>query len=222
MKIYSTRIVEGLRERGFDVIEAKDVCRGDPDKAALSLSAAAGRIMITDDWGFGELAIRLRQPAIGVIIYWSLCSSRPQAGGFRRRTYSGIGRYLFWAHHNSLSRGARAQASTLLTRAKSNAGAGRKGLRCAAFPDILRGCCTSTISHTASRGGLLFEQATAAIPDGHKVGLVGRNGTGKTTLLRLIAGEFTPDDGSINFPKNATIAHVSQEAPGGPRACLKR
>lgn len=64
----STRIVEGLRERGFDVIEAKDVCRGDPDKVALSLSAAAGRIMITDDWGFGELAIRLRQPAIGVII----------------------------------------------------------------------------------------------------------------------------------------------------------
>jgi predicted nuclease of predicted toxin-antitoxin system len=64
----STRIVEGLRERGFDVIEAKDVCRGDSDKVALSLSAAAGRIMITDDWGFGELAIRQRQPAIGVII----------------------------------------------------------------------------------------------------------------------------------------------------------
>ena len=66
------------------------------------------------------------------------------------------------------------------------------------------------------QGRPLFEQATAAIPDGHKVGLVGRNGTGKTTLLRLIAGEIHPDDGSINFPKNATIAHVSQEAPGGP------
>jgi predicted nuclease of predicted toxin-antitoxin system len=64
----STRIVTGLRERGFDVVEAKDICRGDPDEAALSLSAASGRIMITDDWGFGELAVRLRQPAIGVII----------------------------------------------------------------------------------------------------------------------------------------------------------
>jgi predicted nuclease of predicted toxin-antitoxin system len=94
----STRIVEGLRERGFDVIEAKDVCRGDSDKVALSLSAAAGRIMITDDWGFGELAIRQRQPAIGVIIL--LCSSRPQAGGFRRRTHSDIGQYLFWEHHS--------------------------------------------------------------------------------------------------------------------------
>ncbi len=70
-------------------------------------------------------------------------------------------------------------------------------------------------------GRLLFEQATAAIPDGHKVGLVGRNGTGKTTLLRLISGEIHPDDGSISFPKNATMAHVSQEAPGGPETLLE-
>jgi len=64
----STKIVRGLRELGFDVAEAKDVCRGDPDEIALSLSAAAGRIMITDDWGFGELSVRLQQPAAGVII----------------------------------------------------------------------------------------------------------------------------------------------------------
>ena len=70
-------------------------------------------------------------------------------------------------------------------------------------------------------GRLLFEQATAAIPDGHKVGLVGRNGTGKTTLLRLISGEIHADDGSISFPKSATIAHVSQEAPGGPESLLE-
>ena len=71
------------------------------------------------------------------------------------------------------------------------------------------------------QGRPLFEHATAAIPDGHKVGLVGRNGTGKTTLLRLIAGEIHADDGAINFPKNATIAHVSQEAPGGPETLLE-
>jgi ATP-binding cassette subfamily F protein 3 len=70
-------------------------------------------------------------------------------------------------------------------------------------------------------GRPLFEHATAAIPDGHKVGLVGRNGTGKTTLLRLIAGELHPDDGSISFPKNARLAHVSQEAPGGPETLLE-
>jgi ATP-binding cassette, subfamily F, member 3 len=71
------------------------------------------------------------------------------------------------------------------------------------------------------QGRPLFERATAAIPDGHKVGLVGRNGTGKTTLLRLIAGEIHADDGAINFPKNATIAHVLQEAPGGPESLLE-
>jgi ATP-binding cassette subfamily F protein 3 len=71
------------------------------------------------------------------------------------------------------------------------------------------------------QGRPLFEHATAGIPDGHKVGLVGRNGTGKTTLLRLIAGEIHADDGAINFPKNATIAHVLQEAPGGPETLLE-
>jgi ATP-binding cassette subfamily F protein 3 len=70
-------------------------------------------------------------------------------------------------------------------------------------------------------GRPLFEHATAGIPEGHKVGLVGRNGTGKTTLLRLIAGEIHPDEGSITFPKNARLAHVSQEAPGGPETLLE-
>jgi len=70
-------------------------------------------------------------------------------------------------------------------------------------------------------GRPLFEHATAAIPEGHKVGLVGRNGTGKTTLLRLIAGELHADDGTIGYPKNARLAHVSQEAPGGPETLLE-
>lgn len=69
-------------------------------------------------------------------------------------------------------------------------------------------------------GRTLFDRATAGIPDGHTVGLVGRNGTGKTTLLRLIAGEITPDDGSISFPKIAQLGLVSQEAPGGPESLI--
>ena len=46
-------------------------------------------------------------------------------------------------------------------------------------------------------GRPLIEHASAVIPTGHKVGLVGRNGTGKTTLFRLIRGELTLDTGSI-------------------------
>ena len=69
-------------------------------------------------------------------------------------------------------------------------------------------------------GRALFEGATAAIPAGHKVGLVGRNGTGKSTLLRLITGEIAPDNGSISIPKNTRIGQVAQEAPGGPESLL--
>ena len=64
-------------------------------------------------------------------------------------------------------------------------------------------------------GRPILEGATVAIPEGHKVGLVGRNGAGKTTLLRLVAGEITPDLGGITMPKGARIGYVQQEAPGG-------
>ena len=64
-------------------------------------------------------------------------------------------------------------------------------------------------------GRLLIEDASIAIPAGHKVGIVGRNGTGKTTLLKLITGELPADDGSISWPKNFTIGHVAQEVPAG-------
>lgn len=64
----ASMIVAGLIERGYDVIDAKFVCRGDNDECVLSLSVAAGRIVITDDWGFGEMTVRHGQPAAGVII----------------------------------------------------------------------------------------------------------------------------------------------------------
>ena len=70
-------------------------------------------------------------------------------------------------------------------------------------------------------GRVLLDGATAAIPSGHKVGLVGRNGTGKTTLLRLVTGELTPDAGSITTPKGVRIGHVAQEAPGGEETLLE-
>jgi len=70
-------------------------------------------------------------------------------------------------------------------------------------------------------GRVLLDKATAGIPAGHKVGIVGRNGTGKTTLLRLMLGEITPDDGAISWPKTASIGSVAQEAPGGPESLIE-
>ncbi len=69
-------------------------------------------------------------------------------------------------------------------------------------------------------GRLILDQATAAIPTGHKVGLVGRNGAGKSTLLKLITGELAADDGGITVSKGARIGHVAQEAPGGQESLV--
>jgi ATP-binding cassette, subfamily F, member 3 len=65
-------------------------------------------------------------------------------------------------------------------------------------------------------GRTLFDHATAAIPTGHKVGLVGRNGSGKSTLLKLITGKIEAETGGISMPKRAIIGAVEQEAPAGP------
>jgi ATP-binding cassette, subfamily F, member 3 len=69
-------------------------------------------------------------------------------------------------------------------------------------------------------GRLLLENATAHIPSGSRVGLVGRNGTGKTTLLRLIMKEAEPESGSVSVRNTARVAAVSQEAPSGKQTLL--
>ena len=69
-------------------------------------------------------------------------------------------------------------------------------------------------------GRLLFDNASANIPKGHKVGLVGRNGTGKTTLFRLIKSEWTPESGLIFVPKDYKVGGVDQEAPSSENSLL--
>ncbi len=64
---------------------------------------------------------------------------------------------------------------------------------------------------------LLFDHATAALPERGHVGFVGLNGAGKTTLFNMIAGDMSPDDGAISLPRHARLGRVEQEAPGGPQ-----
>ena len=76
-----------------------------------------------------------------------------------------------------------------------------------------------SISNLTYRIGarVLLDSTDVAINAGHRVGLVGRNGTGKTTLLRLITGELSPSEGTIDVPRRWRIGITSQEAPHGPK-----
>ena len=72
----------------------------------------------------------------------------------------------------------------------------------------------------AIEGKPLFESASANIPTGHKVGIVGRNGTGKTTLFHLIRNIYQLDSGSIDMPSYFRIGGVEQEAPANDMSLL--
>ena len=70
-------------------------------------------------------------------------------------------------------------------------------------------------------GRRLFENASATIPTGHKVGFVGPNGTGKTTLFRIIRGELALEGGEIELPRRAKIGGVAQEAPASDQSLIE-
>ena len=67
---------------------------------------------------------------------------------------------------------------------------------------------------------VLFDHASAALPEGARIGFVGRNGTGKTTLFKMIADELQPDGGALSIPKQLRMGRVEQEAPGGPGSLI--
>ncbi len=57
---------------------------------------------------------------------------------------------------------------------------------------------------------ILFDEASLQMVPGERLGLVGRNGHGKSTLFRLVLNEETPDSGTITLPKNYRIGHLAQ------------
>lgn len=69
-------------------------------------------------------------------------------------------------------------------------------------------------------GKPLFSDASATVPPKTTVGVIGRNGCGKSTLFRLIRGELTPDTGEIEVPRQARIGGVAQEAPASSISLL--
>ena len=70
-------------------------------------------------------------------------------------------------------------------------------------------------------GRPLLESASARIPTGARVGLVGRNGTGKTTLFGVIAGDISPEHGSVTISPRWRIGRLAQEAPNGSESLIE-
>ena len=64
---------------------------------------------------------------------------------------------------------------------------------------------------------LLFADIAFGVDEGEKIGIVARNGTGKSTLLRILAGEESPDDGKVVYRRDLRVGYLPQEpvfAPG--------
>ncbi len=70
-------------------------------------------------------------------------------------------------------------------------------------------------------GRTLIENATARVTPGARVGLVGRNGTGKSTLFNVITGELHAEQGSVEIPPRWRIGRLAQEAPNGPESLIE-
>lgn len=67
---------------------------------------------------------------------------------------------------------------------------------------------------TLARGSkILFRDASFQLHPGHKVGLTGANGAGKSSLFAMLRGELSVDSGQLALPEGWTIAHVAQETP---------
>lgn len=67
---------------------------------------------------------------------------------------------------------------------------------------------------------MLFENVSFDIEKGDKVGFIGANGVGKTTLFRILNGEITPDEGNVFTSGDVSIGYMQQHACTHPERCV--
>ena len=68
---------------------------------------------------------------------------------------------------------------------------------------------------------LLFADVTFGMEEGDKIGVVARNGTGKSTLLRIICGQESPDSGNITWRRDVKVGYLEQSPDFGDAATIK-
>src|SRR5690606_32951138 len=74
--------------------------------------------------------------------------------------------------------------------------------------------------HLAFGGPELLSGASLTLDKGERVCLVGRNGTGKSTLLKVISGQIKPDDGIVEMAPGTKVAWLEQEVPQDARGSV--
>jgi len=70
-------------------------------------------------------------------------------------------------------------------------------------------------------GKTLFDDVSLTIHHKHKVGLIGANGTGKTSLFKIIRNEIEVDQSTISYPDNLRISYLAQEVPSNDEVALE-
>src|ERR1700754_5127012 len=70
-------------------------------------------------------------------------------------------------------------------------------------------------------GRLLIDSSSVQIVPGARVGYVGRNGVGKSTLFHAIRGELPLENGKIEIPPRWRVGPLAQEAPDGPESLVE-
>ncbi|MGH8598548.1 MAG: DUF5615 family PIN-like protein [Gammaproteobacteria bacterium] len=97
---FSGRTVNALRNSGFDVICAVDVCPAGDDETVLAVAFAHNRVLLTEDYDFGELCVRLGLPSRGVIIVAIKRMPVDKQGDYVVRCLESLGNSVFGAFVN--------------------------------------------------------------------------------------------------------------------------
>ena len=80
---------------------------------------------------------------------------------------------------------------------------------------ILLGCDSVSLEFPTKH---IFDSVTLGVGEGDRIGIVGKNGDGKSTLLSVLAGTLEPDDGRVTHRRGTTIGLLGQKGP----ACRHR
>jgi len=89
------------------------------------------------------------------------------------------------------------------------------------FPNVANLVNLESVSH-AFGTRVLLDEVSLGVGAGEVIGVVGRNGDGKTTLLRVLTGDLAPDSGRVTISNSASIGVLTQHQAGSPGETIRQ